>query len=688
MEPILKNPIWKIAVLGIFALGVVVYFGILKGPNTNAPDPQAVDPDVESLALTEVADPRLAKGVIWRNVRPEVEYVGDDACRVCHEGICDSYHGTHTMARSSSYSGKPDLAGRTGIERFDAGSQTSVTNENVTYKIENRGDKGLHQSETFLDNKSRPVVTREVDYAVAIGSGHRGRSYILEQHGWLYQASMSWFSSAGIWDISPGLQLDQENPGRPVTRLCLFCHTNQVKLIAGTQNKFEPFATKNLGIGCERCHGPGKLHCDERANDPATAYGTGPNRKGKGPPDTSVVNPARLEPELRESVCNQCHLQGEKRVEKEGLRLENWRPGLKLSDFVVVWARNPILGEKNKAVGQVEQMHASKCFQKSGGALGCMTCHDPHFMPPEKERKEWYRNQCYKCHANDSPKEGVTTTVATPGKTDPTRGILPPCSQPLVHRLARQNDCAACHLPRRASTDIAHTALSDHRIRRRPPVEEPLGRALLPGELPLVGFPGPATPADDRELVIALSLMSQGMTSTQNPFAGFLAKKLDSLLLQRPGDAELWSWQANRLSREGRFEESLLVWERIHKTKPKEEFLLLGTTLAAVRAKKYPRALVLAKRLAEISPENATHLVMVADILKTLKRYPEALPYLEQAIASQPAGVQSRKILVECLVQTHQPERAQTEFDTLVRLTHSGEGDLRRWFAKIQSGKP
>lgn len=183
MEPILKNPIWKIAVLGIFALGVVVYFGILKGPNTNAPDPQAVDPDVESLALTEVADPRLAKGVIWRNVRPEVEYVGDDACRVCHEGICDSYHGTHTMARSSSYSGKPDLAGRTGIERFDAGSQTSVTNENVTYKIENRGDKGLHQSETFLDNKSRPVVTREVDYTVAIGSGHRGRSYIMEQHG-------------------------------------------------------------------------------------------------------------------------------------------------------------------------------------------------------------------------------------------------------------------------------------------------------------------------------------------------------------------------------------------------------------------------------------------------------------------------------------------------------------------------
>ncbi len=461
-----------------------------------------------------------------------------------------------------------------------------------------------------------------------------------------------------------------------------------MNLIAGTKNKYEPFAAKNLGIGCERCHGPGKLHCDERADDPATAFGKEPNREEKKPPDTSVVNPARLEPELRDAVCNQCHLQGEKRVEKEGLRTENWRPDLKLSDFVVVWGRNPVLGEKNLAVGQVEQLHASKCFQKSAGALGCITCHDPHSMPPEKDRKEWNRNQCLKCHANDFPKVGVATTVATPGKTDPTRGIIPPCSQPLVHRLARQNDCAACHLPRRASADIAHTALSDHRIRRKPPVEEAQGRSLLPGELPLVGFPGPATPEEDRELVIALSLMNQGMTSTQNPLAGFLAKKLDNLLPQRPGDIELWTWQANRLTREGRFAESLLVWERIIKTKPKEEFLLLGTTLAAVRAKKFPRALVLAKRLAEISPENATHLVMVADILKTQGKFAEALPYLEQAITSQPAGVQSRKLLVECLVQTQQPDRAQTEFDTLVRLTHSGEGDLRRWFAKILNGKP
>ncbi len=185
MEANLKNPIWKIAVLVAFALGILVCFWCFKGPNPNVPDPLGADPDVEGLPLVEVADPRLAKGVIWRNVRPGVEYVGDDACRVCHQGICDSYHGTHTMARSSSYSGKPDLAGRTGIEHFDAGSQTSVTNGNVTYKIENRGEKGFHQSESFLDNKSRPVVTREVDYSVAIGSGHRGRKVLYPGSAWV-----------------------------------------------------------------------------------------------------------------------------------------------------------------------------------------------------------------------------------------------------------------------------------------------------------------------------------------------------------------------------------------------------------------------------------------------------------------------------------------------------------------------
>jgi tetratricopeptide (TPR) repeat protein len=107
--------------------------------------------------------------------------------------------------------------------------------------------------------------------------------------------------------------------------------------------------------------------------------------------------------------------------------------------------------------------------------------------------------------------------------------------------------------------------------------------------------------------------------------------------------------------------------------------------LAAVRAKKIPRALVLAQRLAELSPENATHLVMVAEYLKTLGRHQEAIPYLEKAITAQPAGVQSRKILVECLVRTHQSDRAKTEFETLARLNRSGEGDLRRWFWRIQS---
>jgi len=693
----LKKHIWKIAVLGVFALGAIGYLAIRFGGAKSGPDPLAADPDVEPIPIVEISDPRVAKDVVWRNVRPDVQYVGDEACQICHQGICESYHGTHTMARSSSWAGKPDMAGRSGLESFKDGAQPSFITDNILFRIEekddasNKGSKVLHQTESFLDEKGRPVVSRETDFAIAVGSGHRGRSYILDLNGWLYQTSMSWFSTKGIWDVSPGLQLDRENPGRPISRLCLYCHTNQAKHVNGTQNKFEPMLARNLGIGCERCHGPGKLHCDERANDPATAFGNPSNRVGMGKADTSIVNPARLEPELREAVCNQCHLQGEKRIERQGRRIEDWRPGLKLSDYLMVWVRNPVMGEKNKAVGQVEQMHASKCFQKSAGALGCTTCHDPHFMPAEKDRIDYNRQQCFKCHKNDAKKEGAATAAATPKKTDPTGGISPPCSLPLVHRLARQNDCAACHLPRRASADIAHTSLSDHRIRKVSPIDPGAGRALNPGELPLVGFPGPATPEDDRELVIALSLMSQEFPPNQNPFNSVITQKLDSLIAKNSGDAELWSWQAMRLAKEGRYDEALLVWERIIKSAPnekavsKEEFNLLGATLAAVRAKKIPRALVLAQRLAELSPENATHLVMVAEYLKTLGRHQEAIPYLEKAITAQPAGVQSRKILVECLVRTHQSDRAKTEFETLARLNRSGEGDLRRWFWRIQS---
>ncbi|MCX8140773.1 MAG: hypothetical protein N3E46_13930, partial [Gemmataceae bacterium] len=46
-------------------------------------------------------DPRLDPAVVFRNIRPEVQYVGDKACQDCHADISQTYQ-QHPMGRSAT----------------------------------------------------------------------------------------------------------------------------------------------------------------------------------------------------------------------------------------------------------------------------------------------------------------------------------------------------------------------------------------------------------------------------------------------------------------------------------------------------------------------------------------------------------------------------------------------------------
>jgi hypothetical protein len=148
---------------------------------------------------------------------------------------------------------------------------------------------------------------------------------------------------------------------------CLFCHTNHLHLVAGTLNGYEPPIFEGHAIGCERCHGPGALH--------AKAGGQSAES------DLTIVNPADLALALRESVCQQCHLQVWFPFPRAGREWFDFRPGLPLHRFLAVFVRENGNRGKLEFVGQVEQMESSRCFRASQGQLGCILCHDPHRLP-------------------------------------------------------------------------------------------------------------------------------------------------------------------------------------------------------------------------------------------------------------------------------------------------------------------
>lgn len=678
----MKNRILQAGVLSLLVVFALFGWWVSRWINRPSP-PRGDDPLVEAFVEDFPPDPRLDPNLVWENARPDVAYVGDSACQVCHAGICDTYHKGHPMAYSSSFAGKPDAAGRKGIEEFGPSNHTGFIQDQIRFSVSASGDGGYQQKEEYLDENGQVLAVRDFDYSIAIGSGQRGRSFLFDRNGWLFQTTMSWYSKDRIWDISPGFQIDRENYGRPIHRMCLYCHTNQASLVKGTANKYDKFQLANLGIGCERCHGPGKLHCDKHANDPGSLedFAKAAKHWSQRKADKTIVNPPRLEPALREAVCYQCHLQGEKKVEKAGRSLDEFRPGLPLEAFVAVFVRHPGLGEKNKAVGQVEQMNSSACFKKSNGRLGCQSCHDPHSIPTPETRVDYFRDRCLACH-----KENLPTPVdqkPTAKKTDPAGGISPPCSLSPEHRLARRNDCAACHLPRRASSDIAHTSLSDHRILRAPtdiPAQAP---GFKQGDSPLVPFPPRELKDPDRDLTLALAQLALDQPMAKSTLLASVGPRLDELTRRHPGDFPLWAIQAERLAMDNRNEESLRIWERLRAARPEDETTLLGCCLAAMRAGQKARAAELAKRLLRVAPENSGNLLLVGDTLKALGQYEEALSHLEAGVRSQPASTRLRKALVECLVRTGRTTQAREELETLAKLSRRGEGDLRRWFTRL-----
>ena len=176
----------------------------------------------------------------------------------------------------------------------------------------------------------------------------------------------------------------------------------------------------------------------------------------------AIVNPAKLPAARRDAVCMQCHLEGNAAIERAGKHLYEYRPGDNLSDYVRYYILADSKGTGLRATSQFEALSQSACQKKSGDAMSCTSCHDPHLQVKPEERASFYRAKCLACH----------------GKPFGAR-----------HH-ADQPDCTSCHMPASLSTDIAHTEVTDHRILRRPSSTPMLENAFAQTPTPtLVPFP-------------------------------------------------------------------------------------------------------------------------------------------------------------------------------------------------------
>lgn len=620
-----------IAAIGAATTAVGLFIRFRIGPPTIEPTPSQTD----SSDITIYESPFL-------NTRPNVQYVGDAACVDCHQDIARHYS-RHPMGRSAAET-TPTL-----LREFAGNSGIQIERDGLTYRVLEREGKVWHRVER-TDAAGKVVAVTEFPVAYEIGSGTRGKTYLVEREGRLFQSPISWYSEQKVWDLSPGYNTDL-NFNRVIGTHCLFCHVNRTAHMEETLNSYRSPIFHGLAIGCERCHGPGEIHVRRRESGERV-----------GTPDYSIVNPKHLEPTLAEAVCQQCHLQGERRVVPRGRSMTDFRPGLPLEKFVTNFMHKPELRASFRSVGQVEQMHMSRCYQGSDGKLQCTSCHDPHRRPDATERVAWYREACRKCH----DRQGCRVP-------EPERRTQSP-----------RDSCIDCHMSKDGSSNIPHTAVTDHRILRRPErATPPPARVLQPNEIPLEPFGQQGKDLSEsqlRDLGIVLAEISENQPTAGPTLARLAMPLLETALKNHSDDPVAWHARGLALRQIGLTADALQAFERVLAQQPNNERTLLQAAEAATSLGRFDEAIDYWKRATHINPVMPGYYLSLARLHAQKREWSLALAAAEQAIRLESINLDARMLRITALVRLGQRDKAQNEFDTILSMRPKNEADLRRAF--------
>jgi hypothetical protein len=242
-----------------------------------------------------------------------------------------------------------------------------------------------------------------------VGSGRRGTTHLVrDDQGTDRKMRMSYYVEGPTWDFTDstrptpekladylGMTLSNEGLGG-----CLNCHAtvgNSVRDRSGPESA-------DKAIGCERCHGPAGNHLKAVAVDfPELAIG-----------EIGVASPAE-----QLAVCAQCH--------RSDGTLEPSDPG-----FVRFQTPNLI---------------QSRCYNKSGGRLVCITCHAPH--RDLSRSTTGYEAKCLTCHGPASSESNRVRGESV---------AAPPCP------VNASSGCIGCHMPK-VRDRPQHAFFTDHFIR-------------------------------------------------------------------------------------------------------------------------------------------------------------------------------------------------------------------------------
>lgn len=331
-----------------------------------------------------------------------VGYVGDDACRSCHADQFASYHQTAHYLTSMAPSHDSILG------KFTPGDNILKTaNPNLFFRMDEQHTDGKEDSflQTAVAGTPPHTNSRSERIAFVIGSGEKGQTYLYWNEDQLFQLPVSYWNRLG-WVNSPGYRDGFADFDRAIIPRCLECHATYFESLPPPSNKYNTTGS-SLGLGCEKCHGPGGEHLQRETSKPVA------------PAAAAILNPARFSRDRQMDLCAWCHA-----GHGQPLRPSfSYQPGEPLDLYLHLPPPDPN-APLDVHGNQVELLQRSRCFRSSN--MTCLTCHNVHTTQHDVAE---FSQRCLSCHKPDS------ATFARPG-----------------HPLTK--NCIDCHMPRQETNQI------------------------------------------------------------------------------------------------------------------------------------------------------------------------------------------------------------------------------------------
>ena len=584
-------------------------------------------------ACVRTGDEHKRDETVYANAAKNVQYVGSDECASCHRDIYQAYAQSE-MGRSMSR-----LEAATLTETFPQTYEIFDSTKKFYYEMVRR-DGRFYQREYRRELNGKIIHERWMEAEYVMGSGNNLRMYFHDENGMLYELPLTWYEHKKRWDLSPGYR-DFENVrfSRYATPKCLACHNSYLETSPGANDRYTPPYT--LGIGCERCHGPGELHIRQQH---------GESIAGLPPKALTIVNPRKLSSERQLDVCRQCHLQGKAWALRGESEWFDYRPGTPLENQRSVYFPAQTAKEVIEVADSPQRLALSRCFKENPGRLTCITCHNPHFSIKTFTRAH-YNAKCLQCHA-----------LAT----------LPGVASRQTH--AEADDCVSCHMNRTGADNTLHgVSNTDHWI-RVDANQTPIDWARLkqpPEQRPLTALV-PVIDARDEHQMLRKGMAYWDYYKQHDPRRAYLDSAFFYLhrgLIANPNSAAGYFLLGQAQIELQQVEAAINSFRRAVALRPDyaEAYAKLGRAYGA--AKKPALALASYRQALAIKPQEPRYLEDLAMALVDSGDYAAAVQTFERALQIDQQNPYVFYTLGNIFVQQfRQPEPAATYFEKTVQL--------------------